>query len=114
MTTELPLTSIGHETDPPLDRRPTDVGSPRGRRRSVSRSDQSRLPRGRLLPDEIWLQRHRVITILALLHAPAIVGFGVWQRYDLGHVIGEAPVAIFAVAATQERLGRLLRSIAAA
>ncbi len=72
------------------------------------------LPRGRLLPDEVWLQRHRVITVLALLHAPAILAFGVWTGHELGHVITEAaPVAIFAFAASQQRLGRLLQSIAA-
>ncbi len=116
MTTELPLSAPADVTsDLPLDRRRPSTGRPPDGLIARSTDRISRvLPRGRLLPDEIWLQRHRVITILALLHAPAVVAFGAWQGYDLGHVIGEAsPVAIFAVAATQQRLGRLLRSIAA-
>jgi diguanylate cyclase len=72
------------------------------------------LPRGRLLPDDVWQQRHRVITILALLHTPAVLAFGVLTGHEIGHVITEAlPVAAFAFGATQERLGRLLRSISA-
>ena len=117
MTTELPLTSPAETTSaqPLLGRWPSSSGRPVSGMSSRAATQISRvLPRGRLLPDEIWLQRHRVITILALLHAPAIVAFGVWQGYDPGHVIGEAsPVAIFAIAATQQRLGRLLRSISA-
>ena len=72
------------------------------------------MPRGRLLPDEIWRGRHRVITFLAFLHAPAIVVFGLWTGNEVGHVIAEAAgVAILAFAAAQPRLGRLLQSIAA-
>jgi diguanylate cyclase (GGDEF)-like protein len=72
------------------------------------------MPRGRLLPDDVWRGRHRVITVLAFLHVPAIVVFGVWTGNDLGHAVGEAAgVAILAFAASQPRLGRLGQSIAA-
>jgi diguanylate cyclase (GGDEF)-like protein len=72
------------------------------------------LPRGRLLPDEVWRRRHQIITRLGLAHAPVIVAFGTWTGHGVVHSASEAGVvAIFALAASQRRLGRLLQSVAA-
>ena len=69
------------------------------------------LPAGNLLPDDIWQQRHRIIVALLWLHVPALVLFGVVMSHEVVHSSGEvAIVAVCALLASLERLGRTLRA----
>ncbi len=75
----------------------------------------AQLPRGRLLPDELWLRRHRSLTLLLWLHVPALGLFAMLRGYDLLHgAIELLLIVAFAVVATLPRFGRLARSSAAA
>jgi CheY-like chemotaxis protein len=49
------------------------------------------LPHGGSLPDGLWRQRHRFMTIVVFLHAPIIAGFAL-LRHHLDHGVGGAAV----------------------
>lgn len=74
----------------------------------------SLLPRGRMLPDEVWQRRHRVIVRVAVLQAAALVVFGAF----LGHaplvcLAGGALVGAPLALAVPSAYSRKLRSTAA-
>ncbi len=75
----------------------------------------AQLPRGRLLPAELWRRRHRVITTLLWLHVPALALFAIGRGYDVPHTLLElVPVLSLALLASFPGCGRLLRSASAA
>ncbi len=72
------------------------------------------LPQGRLLPERSWRRRHRWIVATVWLHAVGLAGFGVIADFGVAHSLLEASlVAAAAAAATVERFGRRLQSLAA-
>ena len=106
-------TDLTHTTTGTLPARGWGSAVPR-RGRTLMRRLAQAMPRGRLLPDEVWRGRHRVITWLAFLHVPTILVFGAWTGNEMDHVAAEAAgVAILALAAAQPRLGRVIQSMAA-
>ena len=73
------------------------------------------LPKGGGLPPDVWRKRHRTMLVLLWLHVGAIIGYGLLRGVRLAHVLGDASlVAIFAVAASGSRPGRMFRSAMAA
>ena len=107
-----------HGLAPHLQRSQTPLPSwaPRDRLRQI----QGGLPDGKLLPDSIWLGRHRAILLLLWLHVPAITLFAVVTGgYGLRtQSLGEAAlVAILAASATlagrKTRNRRILSTIVA-
>jgi PAS domain S-box-containing protein len=80
-----------HGLAPHLQRSQTPLPSwaPRKRLRQI----QGGLPDGKLLPDSIWLGRHRAILLLLWLHVPAITlfavvtGSGLRQSFLAGSVV---------------------------
>jgi hypothetical protein len=72
------------------------------------------LPQGRLLPEPLWLRRHRWIVWLLLFHAVALSGFALLRGFGLAHSLFEGcVVGAAALAAAAPRLGRTFRSVAA-
>jgi diguanylate cyclase (GGDEF)-like protein len=76
------------------------TGTPR--RRPVGeavRKIRDLLPVGSILPDEVWLQRHRWIAGLLWAHAPAVFVFGLVRGYGPAEAVVEAGIIIvFALA----------------
>ena len=70
------------------------------------------LPEGRRLPDEVWAQRHRGLTILLWLHVPALLGFAFFRGYSPGSAI--AQVSLLAVPGCIALIGRLGRNVRSA
>lgn len=65
------------------------------------------LPRGRSLPDDVWLRRHRVINVLVFLHSVGIFIFGMVGGYGFGHSLLEGGVvALMGTAAAYKPLSR--------
>ena len=54
------------------------------------------LPRGDLLPEHIWQQRHRVIVVVLWLHALGLAAFGILQGVPMPQTLGEAGVVALA------------------
>jgi diguanylate cyclase (GGDEF)-like protein len=72
------------------------------------------IPQGRLVPDDVWRQRHRAFVALGMLHVPGVILFALATGHDLDHGIVEAsPVAAAAFLAGRPSLGRTLQSIMA-
>jgi len=72
------------------------------------------LPKGQLLPDRSWEERHRWIVALVAAHAIALGVFGVVRGYGVVHSLVEASViAAAALVASSPHLGRGLRSVSA-
>ena len=72
------------------------------------------LPVGRLLPDDVWQTRHRIVLGVLWGHVPAVLGFSLLVGETLGNSLTEAAiVAAMALIATPSRLGRSIRSVAA-
>ncbi len=72
------------------------------------------LPRGRMLPDEVWAQRHRGILILLGLHVPALFVYALVQGQSAWHSFIEASVvAAFAAVAMTLRSNRRLSTVVA-
>ncbi|HYZ46123.1 MAG TPA: GGDEF domain-containing protein [Actinomycetota bacterium] len=71
------------------------------------------LPKGRSLPQHVWLRRHRSLLVLLWLHVTALTLLGLARGYDVGHVLLEVVVLVggFAAVATLSGLGRKLRSL---
>jgi diguanylate cyclase (GGDEF)-like protein/PAS domain S-box-containing protein len=55
------------------------------------------VPQGRTLPRNAWRQRHRTLTALLWLHAPALSAFALVRGFDVLHSIAEG-MAIVAIA----------------
>jgi diguanylate cyclase (GGDEF)-like protein len=73
------------------------------------------LPKGGGLPPDVWRKRHRSLLVLLWLHVGGIVVFGVLTHHGLAHLLGDSGlVAIFAMAASGSRPGRMFRSSMAA
>mgnify|MGYP000144331780 CR=1 FL=1 len=71
------------------------------------------LPRGRTLPPDVWMVRHRALVGLVWLHVVLLFGFGVVRGYGLEHSTMEIlPIAALGFLAGQERLGRRMRAAA--
>lgn len=72
------------------------------------------LPKGRGLPEAVWIARHRSILILLWLHVPAVAIFALATGRDLVHASVEAAaVGVPALVATWSRPSQMLRSVAA-
>src|SRR5919107_2773627 len=86
----------------------------RGRTGSLIRQALAALPQGQLLPEQSWRRRHRGIVVLLWLHAFGLFGFGLLE--GVGAVAsgsGSLVVAVAAVFASVEVLGRRARALAA-
>jgi diguanylate cyclase (GGDEF)-like protein len=80
----------------------------------LGRSFANLLPRGRLLPDALWLRRHRWIVYLLWFHAVGLTAFALLQGFGLRHSLLEgALVAAAALAARTPIFSRNMRSVAA-
>jgi signal transduction histidine kinase len=66
------------------------------------------LPRGNSLDDETFRQRHRLLSWILAMHVPALVVFGVWRGYGVGHSVFEVAIpaacVVFAQVAQNRRL----------
>jgi diguanylate cyclase (GGDEF)-like protein len=72
------------------------------------------LPAGRLLPNDVWQSRHRIVLAVLWAHVPAVLLFGLLVGEPLGASLAEAwIVAAMALVATPVRFGRSVRSVAA-
>jgi diguanylate cyclase (GGDEF)-like protein len=68
-------------------------------------------PRGDLLPDDIWLRRHRVIVFVLWLHVPALAAIGLFSGLSAPHVAVEVgAIAAAALLARSDRYGRTLQA----
>ncbi|MGQ0521014.1 MAG: putative bifunctional diguanylate cyclase/phosphodiesterase [Actinomycetota bacterium] len=62
------------------------------------------LPRGQVLPEDVWRARHRILTILLQFHVAAIFVFALVRGESVLHSLGEAAiVGVFAVLAASRR-----------
>ncbi|MGH2729657.1 MAG: PAS domain-containing protein, partial [Actinomycetota bacterium] len=70
------------------------------------------LPRGDMLPEEAWRQRHRATLILLWLHVAALPIVGRLTGHGLYHSMWESGIVAFAaVVATSTRFGRAIRML---
>jgi signal transduction histidine kinase len=80
----------------------------RGPIRRALRTMLDYLPRGNTLDDETFRRRHLLLCWVLGLHIPALFAFGLWQGYDVGHMLVEVtpPTAalVFARLARNRRL----------
>jgi signal transduction histidine kinase len=87
---------------------PTGKGRKRGPIRRAIRTVFDYLPRGNTLDDETFRRRHLLLCWVLGLHIPALFAFGLWQGYDIGHMVLEVapPTAalVFARLARNRRL----------
>ena len=75
------------------------------------RSLASLLPRGRTLPDRVWLRRHRAVLVILWLHVVGLGIFAIWTGKSLDHAAVEmALVAVPTLLASWDRLGRSVRA----
>ena len=69
------------------------------------------LPKGRSLPEHVWVHRHRALLVLLWLHVVGLTALGVVRGYAGLHLVGEVAVLVtFAIGGTVRRAGRQLRS----
>jgi hypothetical protein len=81
------------------------------RTRSLTRS---LLPRGGLLPADVWQRRHQAILALLWIHAVVIAGIVLVRGYSISHTVFEGGiVALAAIAASIPRLDQRIRALAA-
>jgi signal transduction histidine kinase len=80
----------------------------RGPIRRALRTMLDYLPRGNTLDDETFRRRHLLLCWVLGLHIPPLFAFGLWQGYDVGHMVVEVipPTAalVFARLARNRRL----------
>jgi diguanylate cyclase (GGDEF)-like protein len=70
------------------------------------------LPRGRMLPDAVWAQRHRGILTLLWLHVPALFLYALVRGQSVAHSFLEAgAVAAFAAVGNALRAERRLSTV---
>jgi signal transduction histidine kinase len=83
-------------------------GRRRGLFRRAIRTMLDYLPRGNTLDDETFRRRHLLLCWVLALHIPPLFAFGLWQGYDVGHMVLELtpPTAalLFARLARNRRL----------
>ena len=73
------------------------------------------LPRGRFMPAEVWLRRHRILTVFLYAHVFALFVFAVARGAPVWHAVADVAIlALLAVAASLPGLGRRLRTAATA
>jgi diguanylate cyclase len=103
---------IGLERSRAID--PATQRRHRAQLHAFARAVAGSMPRGRLLPDEVWRRRHRAIVVLAFLHVPVVAAFGTWMGHGVAHSIGEASVVAFlALLSRWWGFGRGFQSVAA-
>ena len=87
---------------------PTENGRRRGPFRRAIHTMLEYLPRGNTLDDETFRRRHLLLCWVLALHIPPLFAFGLWQGYDVGHMVLELtpPTAalVFARLARNRRL----------
>jgi signal transduction histidine kinase len=87
---------------------PTENGRRRGPLRRAFRTMLDYLPRGNTLDDETFQRRHLLLCWVLALHVPALFAFGLWQGYQVSHMVLEVtpPTAalVFARLARNRRL----------
>jgi diguanylate cyclase (GGDEF)-like protein len=72
------------------------------------------LPAGRLLPNDVWQSRHRIVLAVLWAHVPAVLVFAMLVGEPIGAIAAEAwIVGAMALVATPVRFGRSIRSVAA-
>jgi diguanylate cyclase (GGDEF)-like protein len=82
--------------------------------RSAAKSAVSWLPRGRPLPESVWLRRHNAIVRFALIQAIAVGVFGYLRGFAVIVCVADvALVGIPALLALSVHCGRRLRTVAA-
>ena len=75
----------------------------------------AQLPKGKTLPDDLWVRRQNGILVLLWLHVPALFAYALWRGVGLQHATIEAGiVAVFAWGATALRQQRRWSTVAAA
>jgi diguanylate cyclase (GGDEF)-like protein len=80
----------------------------------AGRAGRGLVPTGQLLTPEVWARRHRGIVWLLWAHVAGIVAFAMLRGYGLVHGLQEAMlVAVFALPAAHQAIGRRARSAAA-
>ncbi len=85
-----------------------------GRVGRAGRRSRGYLPEGRPLPEREWRLRHRMILRVLILHVAGAFVYGLVQGFGFAHsALDAAPIAIAAVAAGADQLGRRLRSVVA-
>jgi signal transduction histidine kinase len=67
----------------------TQNGRRRGPLRRAFRTMLDYLPRGNTLDDETFRRRHLLLCWVLGLHVPALFAFGLWQGYDIRHMVLE-------------------------
>jgi signal transduction histidine kinase len=86
----------------------TENGRRRGPLRRAIGIALDYLPRGNTLDDESFRRRHLLMCWILALHIPPLFAFGLWQGYDVGHMVLEVapPTAglVFARLARNRRL----------
>jgi diguanylate cyclase (GGDEF)-like protein len=72
------------------------------------------LPEGRSLPDDVWRDRHRGITTLAIVQAVALFFFGLSRGFGALHSLGEASLvfapSLLAIDSSRSRTTRAIGS----
>jgi diguanylate cyclase (GGDEF)-like protein len=73
----------------------------------------SLLPKGRSLPEHVWLRRHRGLMLLLWLHIVGLTALGIFRGYGVQHVMIEvdAILVFFGIIGTSPRASRRLRSM---
>jgi diguanylate cyclase (GGDEF)-like protein len=71
------------------------------------------LPKGRSLPEHVWIQRHRGLLLLLWLHIVGLTALGILRGYGVPHVLIEvdAVLGAFGVIGASPRASRRLRSM---
>jgi signal transduction histidine kinase len=87
---------------------PTETDRRRGPIRRALSTAWEYLPRGNTLDDETFQRRHLLLCWILALHLPPLFAFGLWQGYDVRHMLLEVapPTAglVFARLARNRRL----------
>jgi hypothetical protein len=73
----------------------------------------SLLPKGRSLPEHVWLRRHRGLLLLLWLHVIGLTALGIVRGYGVQHFLVEvdAVLVAFGTIAASPRASRRLRSL---
>ena len=100
-----------------LQRRPAVRGQRRGSGSTIARIIRplaATLPRGRTLPDRVWLRRHRAVLVILWIHVIGLGAFALATGKSADHAAFEmALVTVPTLFASWPRLGRSMRATAA-
>ena len=72
------------------------------------------LPRGGVLPDDVWKQRHRAILGLLWLHIPALVLFGAVRRRAVFELVAETALLVLIATVATRADGRRFATVTTA